>query len=81
MATEIMTIFKTLDACGTLCPLPVIKAQKAIQEIPVGEILEIVATDDGSVGDIPAWVKNTGHELLTYSHDEDTHRFLVRRQK
>lgn len=81
MAVEVITIFKTLDARDTLCPLPVIRAQKAIREIPVGEILEIVATDDGSVGDIPAWAKNSGQEFLEYSKDGNTHRFLVRRQK
>jgi tRNA 2-thiouridine synthesizing protein A len=81
MAAEVMTVFKTLDARGTLCPLPVIRAQKTIQEVPVGEILEIVATDDGSVGDIPAWAKNVGHELVAYSQDADIHKFLVRRRK
>ena len=81
MATELLAIYKTLDAQGILCPLPVIRAQKAIQEIPVGEILEILATDDGSAGDIPAWTKNTGHSFLEHSHEQGIHRFLVKRQK
>ena len=81
MANELPTIYKTLDTQGTLCPLPVIRAQKTIQEIPVGEVLEILATDDGSIGDIPAWAKNTGHSFLNYSREEGKHRFLVKRQK
>jgi TusA-related sulfurtransferase len=48
-ATEI-TVFRTLDVTNTFCPVPVIQAQDAIREIPVGEILEIIATDEGSEG-------------------------------
>ncbi|HAL55074.1 MAG TPA: hypothetical protein DCP63_01010 [Bacteroidetes bacterium] len=81
MSVNTPRAFTTLDARDTFCPLPVIRAQKAIQEIPVGRILEILATDDGSAGDIPAWAKNTGHEFLAHDEDEYGHRFLIRRGK
>ncbi len=79
MPSTITTAHSTLDARDTFCPLPVIRAQKAIQEVPIGAILEVLATDDGSVGDIPAWAKNVGHEFLDYSQDQSVHRFLIKR--
>lgn len=79
MSATITTTHSTLDARDTFCPLPVIRAQKAIQEVPIGGILEVLATDDGSVGDIPAWAKNVGHEFLNYSQDRSVHRFLIKR--
>lgn len=79
MSVTIAGIFTTLDARETFCPLPVIQAQRAIQQVPVGEVLEILATDDGSVGDIPAWARNVGHEFLNYSLDRSIHRFLIKR--
>lgn len=81
MANEVLTVHRTLDTQGTLCPLPVIRAQKAIHDVPVGDVLEILATDDGSIGDIPAWAKNTGQQVLEYSKNGGVHRFLIRRQK
>lgn len=79
MATANPETYSTLDARDTFCPLPVIRAQRAIQDVPIGGILEILATDDGSVGDIPAWARNVGQEFLTYSQDQSVHRFLVKR--
>ena len=79
MSATIITAHSTLDVRDTFCPLPVIRAQKAIQEVPIGGILEVLATDDGSVGDIPAWAKNVGHEFLNYFQDQSVHRFLIKR--
>jgi tRNA 2-thiouridine synthesizing protein A len=79
-ATEI-TVFRTLDVTNTFCPVPVIQAQEAIREIPVGEVLEIVATDEGSDGDIPAWAKHNGHELIESIKDSNLFKFYIRRLK
>ena len=53
----------TVDARGLQCPMPVIKAAKAIAGIDSGETMEVIATDRGSLSDIPAWTKDMGHSL------------------
>jgi len=54
----------TLDCFGLLCPLPIIKTAEKIKELKVGQILEILATDEGIKADLPAWCKAVGQEYL-----------------
>lgn len=61
---ESIVVDRTLDCSGSLCPMPVIRARKAIDELEPGQVLEVVATDPGARGDFPAFAKNTGHTLL-----------------
>lgn len=72
---------KVLDVKGLACPLPVIKLSKAIKEIDVGQVVEMLATDPGSQPDMDAWVKNTGHELVDSAVDGDVFQFWIRRAK
>lgn len=67
-------IAKTLDCSGLLCPLPVVKTKKALKDIQVGQILEMIATDPGSIPDMKAWANQTKHELLS-AVDEGNSRF------
>ena len=53
-----------LDCVGLYCPMPIIETKDRIDEIEVGDILEVVSDDKGIVTDMPAWCKSTGHELL-----------------
>ena len=53
----------TVDARGLQCPMPVIKAAQAITGLEAGETLEVIATDRGSLSDIPAWAGDMGHSL------------------
>ncbi len=53
-----------LDAKGLNCPLPILRAKKALKDIAVGEILQVHATDPGSVKDFEAFCRQTGHELV-----------------
>ncbi len=69
----------TLDVQGLKCPLPVIRARKAIEELAVGQVLEVVATDPGSMADFQAWTKNTGHELLLAEERDGVYRYHIRR--
>ncbi len=55
----------TLDARKLLCPLPVIRTQKAIQQLKANDILTVLATDPGVCYDIPAWCRIHGHTVLT----------------
>jgi tRNA 2-thiouridine synthesizing protein A len=71
----------TLDAQGLKCPMPVVKTSKEIKNISVGGVLEILATDPGSMADITAWTKSTGNELLKAEKDGDVFKFYIRRVK
>ncbi len=59
-----MSVLETIDARGLLCPLPVIRTQDAIKQFVPGTVLEVLATDAGTLQDIPAWCRVHGHELL-----------------
>jgi tRNA 2-thiouridine synthesizing protein A len=59
-----MEIFKDLDTRGLNCPLPILKAKKALGELTSGQLLRVVATDSGSVRDFQAFAKQTGNELV-----------------
>jgi tRNA 2-thiouridine synthesizing protein A len=69
----------TLDAKGLNCPLPILKARKALKEVPDGGTLEILATDPGSVADFQAFCRQTGNELVESSQDGDIYRFLIKK--
>lgn len=66
-----------LDAKGLRCPLPVLKARKAIKDLPVGGILRVLATDPGAVKDFEAFCKTTGYRLIGASHDGDVLTFDI----
>lgn len=68
----------TLDAKGLNCPLPILKARKALKEVPADGILEILATDPGSVADFEAFCRQTGNELMEHSVEGNVYRFLIK---
>jgi tRNA 2-thiouridine synthesizing protein A len=70
---------KTLDTRGLNCPLPVLKAKKAIAEVPNGGMLEVLATDPGAVADFEAFCKSTGNALVEQSESGGVYRFLIKR--
>jgi len=69
----------TLDAKGLNCPLPILKARKALKEVPVGGTLEILSTDPGSVADFDAFCRQTGNELMESTTEDSVYRFLIKR--
>lgn len=71
---------KTLDARNLSCPMPVLKSKRALKELEINQILEILATDPGSMADIPAWARTTGQEIVTAEErGPKDFRFLIRR--
>ena len=72
-------IDQELDARGLLCPMPIVRTAKAMKELPAGAVLKLLATDRGSVTDVPAWADTTGNELLEWHEDDGTFVFLVRK--
>jgi TusA-related sulfurtransferase len=59
-----MHIDKEIDTSGLNCPLPILKAKKALAELESGQVLKVIATDSGSLRDFQAFAKQTGNELL-----------------
>ena len=78
--TETMEYQKELDARGLNCPLPILKAKKALAEMATGEVLKIVATDSGSVRDFQAFAKQTGNALISHTQNGYEFTFLMRRK-
>ena len=74
-----LKVVQTLDTSGLSCPLPVVKTKKAINGIEIGEILEMIATDPGSIPDMEAWARQTGHELMESHDDCGKFRFLIKK--
>ena len=69
---------QVLDAKGLNCPLPILKAKKALQGIPIGETLEVLATDPGSVADFDAFCRATGNELVESTQQDNVYRFVIK---
>ncbi|MBI2817695.1 MAG: sulfurtransferase TusA family protein [Acidobacteria bacterium] len=78
MAEQI--IDRTLDCTGLTCPMPIMKTTHAIRELRVGQVLEMIASDPGSMADMEAWSKQNQHELLAAETLSDGRfRFLIRK--
>lgn len=73
-----MHIDKELDAKGLNCPLPILRAKKALADMQSGQVLKILSTDPGSVKDFQAFCKQTGHTLLEQSEAEKVYTFLMK---
>ncbi len=69
----------TVDTKGLNCPLPVLRAKKAISDLNPGDTLEVLATDPAAVADFEAFSRATGHELSEWSEDSGVFRFLLRK--
>lgn len=70
---------KELDARGLNCPLPILRAKKALNELASGQTLRIVATDPGSVKDFQAFAKQTGNRLLESSEANGEYIFVLQK--
>ena len=75
-----MNFDKDLDARGLNCPLPILKAKKALTDMGSGQVLRIVATDPGSVKDFEAFSKQTGNPLLSHTANGREFTFFVKKK-
>lgn len=75
-----MNIDKEVDTRGLSCPLPILKAKKALSEMQSGQVLKVIATDAGSVRDFIAFAKQTGNELLEQRNEGGDFIHVMRRR-
>ncbi|BFO56508.1 sulfurtransferase TusA family protein [Acidovorax sacchari] len=75
-----MHIHKEIDTRGLNCPLPILKAKKALAAMASGEVLKVVSTDNGSLRDFQAFAKQTGNELLDQSTAGEEYTHVLRRR-
>jgi tRNA 2-thiouridine synthesizing protein A len=75
-----MEIAQTVDAKGLSCPMPIVKTAQAIKGLVTGQLLEVLATDPGSVMDFTAWSKTTGNVIVEQSADGGVYRFVLRKK-
>jgi tRNA 2-thiouridine synthesizing protein A len=75
-----MDVNVTVDATGQSCPMPVLMTAKAAKELAAGDTMLVKATDGGARSDIPAWVSQTGNELVETSEDGDVLNFVIRKK-
>ncbi len=76
--TEIQ-IDERLDACGLACPLPLLKAKQALMDMNAGQVLEVRATDAGSVRDFQAYADLSAHELISTEEVDQVYIHILRR--
>ena len=71
----------TLDCIGLYCPLPIAQAAKKLRELEAGQVLEVLADDEGIKEDMPAWCRLTGNELLGIEEGPEGYKAYVRKAK
>lgn len=68
-----------VDTKGLACPMPIVKAKKALDSLAPGQTMEVLSTDRGSLQDFTAWVKQTKNELISHEVENGVYKFLVRK--
>lgn len=71
---------KDLDVRGLNCPLPILRAKKALTGLASGQVLRVLATDPGSVKDFQAFARQTGNELLSHAEASQVFTFLLKKK-
>lgn len=79
--TAIPSADYVLDCTGTLCPLPVVRLRQELDKIDAGKVIKVIATDPASESDMPAFARNTGHELLQASKGRGVFEFYFRKSE
>jgi tRNA 2-thiouridine synthesizing protein A len=71
----------TLDCVGLYCPMPIAHTAKKIKELEAGQVLEVLANDEGIKADMPAWCKTTGNELLGIEEEAGEYKVYIKKSK
>ena len=75
-----LTIAMSLNLKGLSCPLPIVKTAKAMKDIAPGDMVEVFATDPGSVPDFKAWAQSTGNQLVESTQEGAVYRFVLKKK-
>jgi tRNA 2-thiouridine synthesizing protein A len=75
------SISKTLDYKGLKCPMPIVKISQEMPKVAVGEVVEVLTTDPGSLSDFPAWARATGQAILETKQEPGLIKIYVKRNK
>ena len=71
---------KVMDLKGLPCPMPVVKMSKGIKDIEIGQVVEALTTDPGSLADFPAWARTSGNEIIKTDQEGDVIKFYIKRK-
>lgn len=74
-----VTVDKSIDCKGLACPMPIVRTKKAVDEMNSGEVLEVIATDPGSVADVRSWADRTGHQFLGTINENGVFKHYIRK--
>lgn len=74
-------VTRSIDGRGMPCPGPLMSLIGAIRQSAVGDVIEVLSSDEGSKTDIPAWVAKAGHEMVDVTPDDGYARFVVRKAR
>lgn len=77
--SEAIKADKVMDLKGLPCPMPVVKISKGIKDVQVGQVIEVLSTDPGSLTDFPAWARTSGNEILGTEQENGVIRIFVKR--
>jgi TusA-related sulfurtransferase len=72
---------KTIDCIGLYCPMPLLNTRTALNEMEIGQILEVFSDDPASDSDIKALINRTGQELVKFENNDGEFRFLIKKLK
>jgi tRNA 2-thiouridine synthesizing protein A len=72
-------VHTTVDAKGLSCPMPIVRTAQAAKAVPSGELIEVLATDPGSVKDFAAWTRSTGNAIVEQAEADGVYRFVIQR--
>jgi tRNA 2-thiouridine synthesizing protein A len=75
------TVTQSLDLRGLSCPLPIIRTAKAMKQVAPGQLVEVLATDPGSVPDFTAWAKSTGNQLVDIRQADGVFHFVLKKKE
>lgn len=76
-----LNVARIVDARGTACPGPLLDAKRAMAEVPIGGVLEVMSSDSGTSEDIPLWSRKVGHDFLGIVEEAGYWRLFVKRGK
>ena len=77
--SEEIKVDKVMDLKGLPCPMPVVKVSKGIKEVEIGQVIEAITSDPGSLADFPAWARTSGNEIIKTDQTNGLIKFYIKR--